>query len=155
MSGSTKDNQGANISMINNKQITKIIAYFLVTITLILGLNGWGSQASAQVTPITDKTFAEEVLESNTFVLVEFYVPWCSHCRMVAPVVDEIAEQYAGRVKVVKVNADENPQTVSQYNIRSVPTLMLFKKGQKIDQIIGAVPKATLVDFIEKHLGAK
>ena len=106
--------------MINNEQITKIIAYFLVTIALILGLNGWGSQASAQVTPITDKIFAEEVLESNTFVLVEFYVPWCSHCRMVAPVVDEIAEQYAGRVKVVKVNADENPQTVSQYNIRSV-----------------------------------
>ena len=141
--------------MINNKQITKIIAYFLVTITLILGLNVWEIQVSAQVTPITDKIFDEEVLESNTFVLVEFYAPWCGPCRMVAPVVDEIAEQYAGRVKVVKVNADENPQTVSQYNIRSVPTLMLFKKGQKVDQIIGAVPKATLVDFIEKHLGAK
>ncbi len=155
MSGSTKDNQGANISMINNEQITKIIAYFLVTITLILGLNVWQIQVSAQVTPITDKIFDEEVLESNTFVLVEFYAPWCGPCRMVAPVVDEIAEQYAGRVKVVKVNADENPQTVSQYNIRSVPTLMLFKKGQKVDQIIGAVPKATLVDFIEKHLGSK
>jgi thioredoxin 1 len=141
--------------MINNEQITKILAHFLVTITLILGLNVWQIQVSAQVTPITDKIFDEEVLESNTFVLVEFYAPWCGPCRMVAPVVDEIAEQYAGRVKVVKVNADENPRTVSQYNIRSVPTLMLFKKGQKVDQIIGAVPKATLVDFIEKHLGSK
>ena len=155
MSSSTKDNQGANISMINNEQITKILAHFLVTITLILGLNVWQIQVSAQVTPITDKIFDEEVLESNTFVLVEFYAPWCGPCRMVAPVVDEIAEQYAGRVKVVKVNADENPRTVSQYNIRSVPTLILFKKGQKVDQIIGAVPKATLVDFIEKHLGSK
>ncbi|CCH99459.1 Thioredoxin-1 (modular protein) [Microcystis aeruginosa PCC 9717] len=141
--------------MINNEQITKILAHFLVTITLILGLNVWQIQVSAQVTPITDKIFDEEVLESNTFVLVEFYAPWCGPCRMVAPVVDEIAEQYAGRVKVVKVNADENPRTVSQYNIRSVPTLILFKKGQKVDQIIGAVPKATLVDFIEKHLGSK
>ena len=141
--------------MINNEQITKILAHFLVTITLILGLNVWQIQVSAQVTPITDKIFDEEVLESNTFVLVEFYAPWCGPCRMVAPVVDEIAEQYAGRVKVVKVNADENPRTASQYNIRSVPTLILFKKGQKVDQIIGAVPKATLVDFIEKHLGSK
>jgi len=103
--------------MINNEQITKILAHFLVTITLILGLNVWQIQVSAQVTPITDKIFDEEVLESNTFVLVEFYAPWCGPCRMVAPVVDEIAEQYAGRVKVVKVNADENPRTVSQYNI--------------------------------------
>ncbi|NCS38973.1 MAG: thioredoxin [Microcystis aeruginosa BS13-10] len=141
--------------MINNKQITKIIAYFLVTITLILGLNVWEIQVSAQVTPITDKTFAEEVLESNTFVLVEFYAPWCSHCGRLAPVVDEIAEQYAGRIKVVKVNVDENPQTVSQYDIRGVPTLILFKEGQKVDQRIGAVPKAALVDFIEKYLGAK
>jgi len=96
--------------MINNEQITKILAHFLVTITLILGLNVWQIQVSAQVTPITDKIFDEEVLESNTFVLVEFYAPWCGPCRMVAPVVDEIAEQYAGRVKVVKVNADENPR---------------------------------------------
>jgi thioredoxin 1 len=141
--------------MINNEQITKIIAHFLVTITLILGLNGWGNQVSAQVTQITDKTFAEEVLESNIPVLVEFYAPWCGPSRRVAPVVDEIAKQYADRVKVVKVNTDENPNTASQYGIRSVPTLMLFKEGQKVDQIIGAVPKATLVDFIEKYLRSK
>jgi thioredoxin 1 len=142
--------------MIDNKQIIKNnIAYFLVTITLIFGLNGWVIQASAQVTPITDKTFAEEVLESNIPVLVEFYASWCGPSRRVAPVVDEIAKQYVDRVKVVKVNTDENPNTASQYGIRSVPTLMLFKEGQKVDQIIGAVPKATLVDFIEKYLRSK
>jgi thioredoxin 1 len=101
---------------------------------------------------ITDKTFAEEVLESNIPVLVEFYAPWCPHCRNLAPVVDEIAEQYADRVKVVKLNTDENPNTASQYRIRSIPTLMLFKDGQKVDMVVGAVPKQTLVDFLEKYL---
>ncbi len=102
---------------------------------------------------ITDKTFAEEVLESNIPVLVEFYASWCGPSRMIAPVVDEIAEQYADRVKVVKLNTDENPNTASQYGIRSIPTLMLFKDGQKIDMVVGAVPYQTLVNFLEKHLG--
>ncbi|MFO5526797.1 MAG: thioredoxin, partial [Cuspidothrix sp.] len=78
--------------------------------------------------------------------------PWCGPCRMVAPVVEEIALQYDGRLKVVKVNTDENPQIASQYGIRSIPTLMIFKDGQKVDMVVGAVPKTTLSITLEKYL---
>jgi len=105
--------------------------------------------AAAQV---TDGTFKQEVLESDVPVLVDFWAPWCGPCRMVAPVVDEIAEQYVGQVKVVKVNTDENPAVASQYGIRSIPTLMIFKGGQRVDMVVGAVPKTTLATTLEKHL---
>jgi thioredoxin 1 len=105
--------------------------------------------AAAQV---TDATFKQEVLESDVPVLVDFWAPWCGPCRMVAPVVDEIAEQYNGQVKVVKVNTDENPSVASQYGIRSIPTLMIFKGGQRVDMVVGAVPKTTLASTLEKHL---
>ncbi|MFB2877629.1 thioredoxin [Floridanema aerugineum] len=105
--------------------------------------------AAAQV---TDSTFDEEVVESDVPVLVDFWAPWCGPCRMVAPVVDEIAEQYAGQVKVVKVNTDENPNVASKYGIRSIPTLMIFKGGAKVDMVVGAVPKNTLAQTLEKHL---
>ncbi len=105
--------------------------------------------AAAQV---TDSTFDEEVVESDVPVLVDFWAPWCGPCRMVAPVVDEIAEQYAGQVKVVKVNTDENPNVASKYGIRSIPTLMIFKGGQRVDMVVGAVPKTTLAQTLEKHL---
>jgi thioredoxin 1 len=100
--------------------------------------------AAAQV---TDSSFKQEVLD-----LVDFWAPWCGPCRMVAPVVEEIASQYEGQVKVVKVNTDENPQVASQYGIRSIPTLMIFKDGQKVDMVVGAVPKTTLSQTLEKHL---
>ncbi|GAB4375346.1 MAG: thioredoxin [Elainellaceae cyanobacterium] len=105
--------------------------------------------AAAQV---TDSTFDQEVLESNVPVLVDFWAPWCGPCRMVAPVVDEIAEQYSGQVKVVKVNTDENPNVASRYGIRSIPTLMIFKEGQRVDMVVGAVPKTTLASTLEKYL---
>jgi thioredoxin 1 len=105
--------------------------------------------AAAQV---TDSTFKQEVLDSEVPVLVDFWAPWCGPCRMVAPVVDEIAEQYSGQVKVVKVNTDENPSVASQYGIRSIPTLMIFKGGQRVDMVVGAVPKTTLASTLEKHL---
>jgi thioredoxin 1 len=101
---------------------------------------------------VTDSTFKQEVLESDVPVLVDFWAPWCGPCRMVAPVVDEIAEQYNGQVKVVKVNTDENPSVASQYGIRSIPTLMIFKGGQRVDMVVGAVPKTTLASTLEKHL---
>ncbi|GAB4211837.1 MAG: thioredoxin [Synechococcales cyanobacterium] len=101
---------------------------------------------------IKDQDFASEVLESPIPVLVDFWAPWCGPCRMVAPVVQEIAEQYEGKVKVVKVNTDENPQVASQYGIRSIPTLMIFKGGAKVDSMVGAVPKATIADTLERYL---
>jgi thioredoxin 1 len=105
--------------------------------------------AAAQV---TDATFKQEVLDSETPVLVDFWAPWCGPCRMVAPVVDEIAQQYDGQIKVVKVNTDENPNVASQYGIRSIPTLMIFKGGQRVDMVVGAVPKTTLANTLEKYL---
>lgn len=101
---------------------------------------------------VTDDTFKQEVLESNIPVLVDFWAPWCGPCRMVAPVVDEIAEQYDGQVKVVKLNTDDNPTVASQYGIRSIPTLMIFKGGQRVDMVVGAVPKTTLANTLEKYL---
>jgi thioredoxin 1 len=101
---------------------------------------------------VTDETFEQEVIESSVPVLVDFWAPWCGPCRMVAPVVDEIAEQYAGQVKVVKVNTDDNPSVASKYGIRSIPTLMIFKGGQRVDMVVGAVPKTTLASTIEKYI---
>ncbi|EAW34650.1 thioredoxin [Lyngbya sp. PCC 8106] len=101
---------------------------------------------------VTDASFKQDVLESDVPVLVDFWAPWCGPCRMVAPVVEEIAEQYAGKVKVVKLNTDENPTVANQYGIRSIPTLMIFKEGQRVDMVVGAVPKTTLANTIEKYL---
>ncbi len=102
---------------------------------------------------VTDDSFKDEVLESDVPVLVDFWAPWCGPCRMVAPVVDEISQQYEGQIKVVKLNTDENPNVASQYGIRSIPTLMIFKGGERVDMVVGAVPKATLSNTIEKYLG--
>ena len=103
-------------------------------------------------TAVTDSSFKEEVLDNEEPVLVDFWAPWCGPCRMVAPVVEEIAIQYQGQLKVVKVNTDENPQVAGQYGIRSIPTLMIFKGGQKVDMVVGAVPKTTLCQTVDKYL---
>ncbi|OKH33042.1 thioredoxin [[Phormidium ambiguum] IAM M-71] len=101
---------------------------------------------------VTDSTFETEVINSAIPVLVDFWAPWCGPCRMVAPVVDEIATQYEGQVKVVKLNTDENPNVASKFGIRSIPTLMIFKGGQRVDMVVGAVPKTTLANTLEKYL---
>ncbi|MGB3640960.1 MAG: thioredoxin [Rivularia sp. (in: cyanobacteria)] len=106
----------------------------------------------SSATQVTDSSFKQEVLDSEVPVLVDFWAPWCGPCRMVAPVVDEISLQYEGQIKVVKVNTDENPNVASQYGIRSIPTLMIFKGGQKVDMVVGAVPKTTLANTLEKYL---
>jgi thioredoxin 1 len=107
---------------------------------------------SATTAQVTDASFKDDVLDSELPVLVDFWAPWCGPCRMVAPVVDEIAQQYAGKVKVVKLNTDDNPNTASQYGIRSIPTLMIFKGGQRVDMVVGAVPKTTLASTLEKYI---
>jgi thioredoxin 1 len=101
---------------------------------------------------VTDASFENDVLKSNVPVLVDFWAPWCGPCRMVSSTVDEIAEDFAGKLKVYKLNTDENPQVASQYGIRSIPTLMLFKNGVKVDTVVGAVPKNTLSSTITKYL---
>ena len=102
----------------------------------------------SNVTAIADDSFEREVLQSATPVLIDFWAPWCAPCRAIAPVVDEIAREYAGKLKVVKMNVDENPRTPSRYGVRGIPNLILFHGGQVKEQIIGAVPKSQLVKAI-------
>jgi thioredoxin 1 len=104
------------------------------------------------VAEISDQTFDQEVLNSATPVLIDFWAPWCGPCKAIAPVVEEVAGTYAGRLKVVKMNVDDNPQTPSRYGVRGIPNLILFKRGQVADQIVGAVPKAHLVRAIDNAL---
>jgi thioredoxin 1 len=101
---------------------------------------------------VTDNSWDTEVLKSDQPVLVDFWAPWCGPCRMVAPIVDELATEYDGKVKFLKLNTDDNVQTASRYGVRSIPTLMMFKGGEAIDHVIGFRPKSQLKQTIEKAL---
>ncbi len=100
----------------------------------------------------TDTNFDQEVLKSDVPVLVDFWAPWCGPCRMVAPIVDELAQQYVGKLKVVKLNTDENQEIAIKYGIRSIPTIGIFNNGQVVDGIIGAVPKHMLESKIKPYI---
>jgi len=100
----------------------------------------------------TDSNFKQDVLESDIPVLVDFWAEWCGPCHMVAPIVETIAKEYKGKLKVCKLNVDEAPQTSSEYSIMSIPTLAIFKNGKVVDKIIGVVPKEELVAKINPHL---
>jgi len=104
------------------------------------------------VTNVTDATFESDVLKADAPVLVDFWAPWCGPCRMVGPVMEKIAEQYAGRVRVVKLNVDENQQTSMTYGIRSIPTVALFMNGDVVDGVLGAAPLPFFTDMLDKHL---
>jgi thioredoxin 1 len=108
---------------------------------------------SDAVTSITGQNFDQEVLQSQGLVMVDFWATWCGPCKIIAPVVEELAKEYAGKVKFVKVNTDENQDLAGRYNIRGIPTLMFFKDGNMVDQVVGAVPKAQLKTKIDSLLG--
>ena len=102
------------------------------------------------ISDVTDATFEEEVIKSDRPVLVDFWAEWCAPCRMLAPVVQEIAEEFGDRIRVYKLDLDTNPQTPARYNVRAVPTLLFFRNGEVADQLVGAVPKARIVEKLEQ-----
>ncbi|XP_022717111.1 uncharacterized protein LOC111275832 [Durio zibethinus] len=104
------------------------------------------------VPSVKDDTWQSLVLDCEMPVLVEFWAPWCGPCRMIDPIIDELSKQYVGKLKCYKVNTDESPNIATRYGIRSIPTVMIFKSGEKKDAVIGAVPKSTLTSCIEKFL---
>lgn len=108
--------------------------------------------ASENVIQLTDDSFESEVLQSSTPVLVDFWASWCAPCKAISPVVDGLADEFQGKVKIGKLNVDENPATPGQYGVRGIPTLILFKDGKVVDQVVGAVPKNQLEGLVKKAL---
>ena len=106
----------------------------------------------SKVTEVGDDTFEAEVLRSAVPVLVDFWAPWCGPCKSIAPIVEELAAEYDGKLKVAKLNVDDHPATAARYGIRGIPNLLILKAGAVKDQIMGAVPKTKLVSAIEKAL---
>ncbi|ADK84504.1 thioredoxin [Desulfarculus baarsii DSM 2075] len=107
---------------------------------------------AGNVVQVTDDSFEQEILKSELPTLVDFWASWCGPCRAIAPVVEELSEDYAGKVKVAKLNVDESPKTPGQYGIRAIPTLIMFKDGKQVDQITGAVSKAHIEEALKKLL---
>jgi thioredoxin 1 len=101
---------------------------------------------------LNETNFEQEVLKATMPVLVDFWAVWCGPCKMIAPIVDELAAEYEGKLKIGKVDVDNHQQIAMQYGIRSIPTLLIFKSGKVVEQIVGAAPKKSLVDKLSKHL---
>ena len=111
-------------------------------------------EKSMSVHHVTDDTFTAEVLDHEGLVLVDFWAQWCGPCRAIAPLLDQLAEKYDGKVKICKVDIDKNPEAPSQYGVRSIPTLMLFQKGQNVDTQVGALPMPVFESWIGKHMAS-
>lgn len=109
---------------------------------------------SENVSEVTDANFEQEILQSPLPALVDFWAAWCGPCRVIGPIVEEIAEEYKDRARVAKMNVDDNPATPARYGVRGIPALLLFKNGELVDQIIGAVPKTQVVSLLEKAVGS-
>ena len=106
------------------------------------------------IVDLTSAAWDSEVLQASGLVMVDFWAVWCGPCRMIAPAIEELAKEYAGQVKVGKLNTDENPDVASKYKIMGIPTVMFFKDGQKVDQVVGAVPKTQLKAKIDSLIAA-
>jgi thioredoxin 1 len=109
------------------------------------------AMAGHNVVELTDQNFASEVEQGEGLMLVDFWAPWCTPCRMVAPVIEKLSEEHLGRVRFGKLNVDEAPETAAAYGIRSIPTIALFKDGTPVEGVLGAVPKAELQKLIQRH----
>jgi thioredoxin 1 len=107
---------------------------------------------SEKITTVTESTWEKEVLQSPMPVLVDFWAEWCAPCRMLAPTVDAVARDYDGKLRVAKLNVDENPNTPNRYGVRGIPTLLLFKGGQVADQLVGNLPREHIERMLQKHL---
>lgn len=99
---------------------------------------------------VTDATFEQEVLQSDKVVMVDFWAPWCGPCRILGPIVDELAAEYEGKAKIVKLNVDESPNTASQYGVQGIPTLIFYKNGEPVGQIVGVQPKDALASVLDR-----
>ncbi len=108
--------------------------------------------ASDKIGNVTDASFDSDVLKSAQPVLIDFWATWCAPCRAIAPVVEQLAGEYAGKVKVVKLNIDDNPKVPTQYDVRSIPTLLMFKDGKVVGQLVGAVPRPKIEELLKKAL---
>lgn len=106
------------------------------------------------VVNVTSATWEDEVIKNSGLVMVDFWAAWCGPCRIIAPTVEDIAKEYSGKIKVAKLNTDENPDVASRYKIMGIPTLIFFKNGERVDQVVGAVPKPQLKSKIDSLLGA-
>lgn len=109
--------------------------------------------ADAKYVEVTDANFQNEVMNASEPVLVDFWATWCGPCRMIAPTIEELASDFEGRAKVAKLDVDNNPQTAMQFGVRSIPTLLFFKDGQVVDQLVGAAPKKALAQKLEALVG--
>jgi thioredoxin 1 len=101
---------------------------------------------------VTDSTFEQEVKKSDTPVLVDFWAPWCGPCRKLSPIIDEISAEFDGKIKVVKVNTDENLRTAQEYSISGIPSILIFKNGEAVERLVGLMQKTQIINNIEKHL---
>jgi len=108
--------------------------------------------SSKNVNAATDSNFEKEVLGSAELAIVDFWAEWCGPCRLLGPTIEQIADEYAGKIKVFKMNVDENPATPTKFHIRGIPTVIFFKGGQLVDQLVGNHPKDTIVNSIQKHI---
>ena len=109
---------------------------------------------NGNVKAVTDATFADEVEKANGLTLIDFWAVWCGPCRMVAPIVEQLALEYSGKLKVLKLEVDSNMQTSVRFNVRSIPSLLFFKDGKLVDTVVGAVPKQFLERKVQEHLAA-